>query len=410
MLKGFRTRLTIWFVVLFVLLYGLGGLTALFVFGIALNGSLDDELAGLISEIRPSIRFVAGTPTLKLWADRANRTHSHLIATIQLYDKNGQLLEEYGPPGINNLSKQPQESSNEKDNYSVKSLSSELVDAGLSAGYLQIEVPTKHRDEALHQFRLAFLVLAPFLAIAVFLGGYFFSGRAAKPLEETLILLRRFVADAGHELNTPISIIEASVETLETTLKDNDIANEILPVISRASKRMKDLAANLMLLAKTERAELLSPRTPVDLPDLVTEVLREQKEISKKKNVNLVANETQSKSILGHGESLHHLLSNLVSNAISYTDPGGTVTLETSVSDNHVIISIMDTGVGIPQEALPHIYDRFFRVDKSRSRAAGGSGLGLSIVKAIVDAHHGSIQAESQPGIGSKFTVTLPLK
>lgn len=409
MLKSFRTRLTIWFVVLFVLLYAVGGLTALFVFGSALNRSLDDELAGLTSEIRPSIRFVNGTPTLKIWAETVSRTQSHLVATIQLYDKNGQLLEEYGPPGVNKLAKETQESTNE-NGISVKSLSSELIDASQSSGYLQIEVPTKHRDEALHQFRLAFLFLTPFLAVAVFLCGYFFSGRAAKPLEETLILLRRFVADAGHEFNTPISIIEASVETLEATFKENNISDEVLPVISRASKRMKDLAANLMLLARTERAELLSPMGPVDLPDLVREVTEEHMELSKKKNITLVTNNVPAKAIMGHGVSLHHMLSNLVGNAISYTDAGGTVKVETSVSDNQVTLAVSDTGIGIPEESLPHVYDRFFRVDKSRSRQAGGSGLGLSIVKAIVEAHHGSIQAESQPGKGSKFSVVLPLK
>lgn len=409
MLKGFRTRLTIWFVVLFLLLYALGGLTALFVFGSALNRSLDDELAGLTSEIRPSIRFVDGTPTLRLWAETANRTQSHLIATIQLYDKNGQLLEEYGPIGVNKLERATKESRNEHG-ISVKSLSSELIDTGQSSGYLQIEVPTKHRDEALHQFRLAFLILTPFLAVAVFLCGYFFSGRAAKPLEETLTLLRRFVADAGHEFNTPISIIEASVETLEATFKENNISDEVLPVISRASKRMKDLAANLMLLARTERAELLSPRGPVELQNLVREVSQEHLELSRKKNISLVTNNVPAKAMIGHGESLHHMLSNLVGNAISYTEPGGTVKVETTVSDNQVTIAVSDTGIGIPEEALPHVYERFFRVDKSRSRQAGGSGLGLSIVKAIVDAHHGSIHAESQPAKGSKFTVILPLK
>jgi signal transduction histidine kinase len=112
--------------------------------------------------------------------------------------------------------------------------------------------------------------------------------------------------------------------------------------------------------------------------------------------------------MLGHNESLSRMLSNLLNNAIRYTDTGGSVTVTVAAREENVAFVIQDTGIGMPEDSLTHIFERFYRVDKSRSRAAGGSGLGLSIVKAIVDSHKGTVKVESELGKGSRFTVAIP--
>jgi signal transduction histidine kinase len=254
------------------------------------------------------------------------------------------------------------------------------------------------------------LILAPFFALSVWLAGYFFSAKAVEPVGETLELLRRFVADAGHEFNTPISTIEASVQTLEELFIDQDIPLEVLEGITRASARMRDLAANLMLLARMENPELYAKRAPVNLTEFLPKLVREFSTLAQQKEITISCHVPSSLVILGHEESLRTMVSNLLDNALRYTEQGGTISLNVTSDDTSVMLSVEDNGIGIPAESLHHIFERFYRVDKSRSRAAGGSGLGLSIVKAIVEAHKGIIKAESQPGVGSKFTVTLPAR
>ena len=275
MLSSLRARLTLWFVFLSLLLYTAGGISAIIVFDAGLTASLDEELRGLSSEILPSIEFVDNVPSLRHWADTAATEHLKLPAAIQLFDAKKHLKEQYGPAGIPVLSVGTVQGSLAKSTVSVRSTNEGLVTAGTTRGFLQVQVSTKHRDHAVRQFALTLFILAPFVAIAVGICGYLFSGKAVKPVEETLKLLRRFVADAGHELNTPITVIEASLQTLEATLNENNIPVDVLDTISRASSRMKDLAANLILLARIESPALIAPKAPISIQDIVNPVLEE---------------------------------------------------------------------------------------------------------------------------------------
>ncbi len=189
MLEDFRRQLTSWFVVLFLLLYCLGGAVAAFVFNSVLTSQLDDELQGLHSEIGPLIYQSPQKPSLKLWYDNVLKHHQRLYSTIQIFDANGILLEEYGPPGVPELAAGTLPLST--GDGSVRS-SYKPIDNDNKVGYVQVQTSTKHSDNAVYQLIIILCLLAPFFALAVWIAGYFFSGRATKPVVETMALLRRF--------------------------------------------------------------------------------------------------------------------------------------------------------------------------------------------------------------------------
>jgi signal transduction histidine kinase len=413
MLQSLRLRLTLWFVILCLLLYSTAGFFGIFVLVSALTAAMDDELHRLQPEIRPSIEVIEGRPTLKTWAANAKNINLKFLPTIQLFDTQGHLLENYGAPGVDQLKEGTLRSGAGDDSIAVRSSYRKIFFHGKPtegvAGFLQVQVSTKHQDEVIRQFILATLVLAPFGAIVLGLCGYFFSGKAVEPVEQTLQMLRRFVADAGHELNTPITVIEASLQTVEQMRMDQEDPTEVFEVITRASARMRDLSANLMMLARVESLEQAWPRVPIDAGDIVLPLIGEFAEVAKQRHIELVCNPVQPLEIVGHPESLSRMMSNLMNNALRYTEAGGKVIVSVTSQPDEVSFSVQDTGIGIPPESLEHIFERFYRVDKSRSRAVGGSGLGLSIVKAIVDMHKGVIKVESAVGEGSRFTVLLPI-
>ena len=413
MLHSLRLKLTMWFVILCLLLYSIGGFFGIFVLISALTTAMDEELHTLQLEIRPSVELVAGRPTLKTWAANAKHVNLKFLPTIQLFDQYGTLLETYGAAGVNTLAEGTLQSGVGDQGLAVRSGYKKIfADRPINSqicGYLQVQVSTKHQDEVIKQYILATLVLAPFGGIILGLTGYFFSGKAVEPVSQTLQFLRRFVADAGHELNTPITVIEASLQTVEQMRMDQEDPSEVFEVITRASARMRDLANNLMMLARVESFEQAWPKVPIDAADVVLPLIGEFAELAKQKKIELVCNPVQPVQLIGHSESLSRMLSNLLNNALRYTEPGGKVTVCVTAFEHDVAFVVQDTGIGIPAESLEHIFERFYRVDKSRSRTVGGSGLGLSIVKAIVDMHKGVVKVESKVGEGSKFTVLFPL-
>jgi signal transduction histidine kinase len=380
------------------------------VFHTELTSQLDDHLEGLQSELRPVIDESSQKPNLKLWYQNVVERHQRLLSTVQLFDGKGQLLEQYGPSGVPHLAAGTLHEQLGGQAISVRSLYRPIGDDNGKAGYIQVQVSTKHMDNAVHQFSITLIILAPLFALLVWLTGYFVSVRASKPIVQTMELLRRFVADAGHEFNTPITVIEASIETLNQVFQEKGLSTDVLDVITRASARMKDLAAKLMFLAQMENPASVANMISLDLGELLSPLIEEFSTLAAQKKIKINWQKAASVTAIGNAESLRTMVSNLVDNALSYTEPGGTIIVNLAAQPTSVTLSVEDTGIGIPPESIAHIFERFYRVDKSRSRAVGGTGLGLSIVKAIVDNHKGTIKAESQVGIGTKFTIVLPLR
>jgi len=407
-----RGRLTVQFVLLFVLLYFLGGAVAIVVFANQLDASLDDELQDLAYQIKPAVDFASGTPSLKRWASRAEARHDKLLSTVQLFDRGGHVLEAFGPDGHGHLVRGDaivDEYAQDANPVHVRSRYIEVFDGQVKTGYLQVQVSTRQRDDALRQIVIIMVTISPFLALAVALCGSWFSGNATRPVEETLGLLRQFVMDAAHEINTPITVIDASVQTLEETFAEQNLQDDILPIITRASSRMRALGESLIVLSRMESPEYQLTVSKLKLNDIVAPVVAECEQIAKRKHQQLKVQEIPDLALMGHSESLERMLLNLLANAVRYTDEGGTVSLSFVVQGERVMIAVEDTGMGIPKESLSHVFERFYRVDKSRSRDMGGFGLGLSIVKSIVDRHNANISVESQVGSGSRFVVEFPI-
>lgn len=411
--KGLRSRLTLEFVLLFVLLYFLGGAVAIFMFATQLDKSIDNELLSLTSEVLPAVDILPGGPSLKRYAGRARARHEEMVSSIQVFGADRKLLEELGPPGHGSLAQgqvtidEDNLAATSGDDINLRSHYTEIRDNKDLVGYLQIQVSTTQRDDALKQIVLAMVSLSPFLALAVGICGSLFAGNAVKPVEETMELLRQFVADAAHEINTPIAVIEASVQTLEATFEENQLGSNVLAIISRASGRMKALGQSLIVLSRLESSEYQTPLEPLNLEAVLSPVVAECDQLAKLKKITLLLETVPEARVLGDAQSLERMILNLIANAVRYTDEGGQVKVICQVLPDTVKIIVQDDGIGIPAESLPHVFQRFYRVDKSRSRELGGFGLGLAIVKAIVDRHRGEIEVASELGKGTSFTVSL---
>jgi len=409
MLNQMRVKLALYFMCLVLVLHLLGATAFYVLFSASLVRSNQSLLTDLASEIRPSIKIENGVPTLKDWAQRAKEANSMVTATVQLFDKEKRLLEKYGDPGIDRLGKGRLEERGSESVKKVRSVNESIKSAGKDSGYLQVQVSTVKNDEACELAIYATIVAMPFLGALVAVAGYIFSGIALKPAEQAMQLTRRFVADAGHELNTPIAIIEASLEALSEILKENNVKEDLTEIIAKASARMSELASDLIFLARVENPTSHYVMAPVSVKKLLEDVCEDFNTLAKSRDIHFKLGSVSEFEVMGNLEFLRRMVTNLASNALRYTDAGGTIILWSEVEGRNLAIKVSDTGIGIPPESIEHVFDRFYRVDKARARAAGGAGLGLSIVKAVVESHKGNITVTSEVGRGSTFKVTIPL-
>lgn len=226
-----------------------------------------------------------------------------------------------------------------------------------------------------------------------------------------------FVANVSHELKTPITSIKGFAETLlNGAIDDRETADSFLRIIYDESERLNRLIIDILELSKIESKHSALQCSPVDLSELVHRLIHLIKSDASKKQIELQLDMEEDLFIEGDEDRLRQVFINLISNAINYTPEGGKVLIEArslhiseEFAEDRVLIRIKDTGIGIPKKDLPRIFERFYRVDKARSRRSGGTGLGLSIVKHIVELHHGDISVESEAGIGTTFSIELPV-
>jgi two-component system phosphate regulon sensor histidine kinase PhoR len=220
-----------------------------------------------------------------------------------------------------------------------------------------------------------------------------------------------FVANVSHELKTPLAAIQATVETLlDGAMHDPEHNTRFLERIRESGDRLHRLVQDLLSLARIESSQAPLELEPIVLPLAVAACIARHADRAKAKNLHLIAESAQELvTALGDEEALSEILDNLVDNAIKYTPDRGTITLRWFAEGGNAILQVVDTGVGIPEKDLPRIFERFYRVDKARSRELGGTGLGLSIVKHLVHAMGGKIMAASDVGGGSVFSMAVPL-
>lgn len=218
-----------------------------------------------------------------------------------------------------------------------------------------------------------------------------------------------FVANVSHELKTPIAAVKGFSETLLAgAVKDEETAMSFLQIIYDESERLNRLIGDILELSKIESRRTALILSPVELNEFIRHTIQILDVSATKKNITVNFTCDEELYIEGDEDRLRQIFVNLLSNAINYTPEGGQVNISIEEQQDYVAISFSDTGVGIPEKDLPRIFERFYRVDKARSRNSGGTGLGLSIVKHLVDIHKGKISVTSVVGMGSTFTIELP--
>jgi two-component system phosphate regulon sensor histidine kinase PhoR len=219
-----------------------------------------------------------------------------------------------------------------------------------------------------------------------------------------------FVANVSHELRTPLTAIRGYVEALlDEDLGKASPAEKFLRIIERHTQRMEKIVSDLLLLSEMESPDRTVNRTPLLLEALISSAVETLRPLAESKKQTLqVKIAVPLSPVSGDSQKIHQVIINLLSNAISYTQEEGHIAVEVQPVDGGAEVSVTDNGIGIPPEHLSRIFERFYRVDKSRSREEGGTGLGLSIVKHIVEAHGGWVNVESKAGQGSRFVFFLP--
>jgi two-component system phosphate regulon sensor histidine kinase PhoR len=221
-----------------------------------------------------------------------------------------------------------------------------------------------------------------------------------------------FVANASHELKTPLASIKAYTETLlDWALNDDSVNRRFLERIEEQVDRLNQLILDLLSLARLESSQEFFEHGPLRIVPILESCLEGHRGRAGAKNLILtldIANLDDNTFVLADEEAARQIFDNLIDNAIKYTPEGGKVRVACSLAPDAVSVEVADTGIGIPRDELPRIFERFYRVDKARSRELGGTGLGLSIVKHLISSVGGQISVTSRPGSGSRFTVRIP--
>jgi len=304
--------------------------------------------------------------------------------------------------------------------------------------------------EALERFRLMLMLGTPLLLLAAIAVGYFLSTRALAPvdtiskaaqrisiesltdrlavpqtgdqlqrlsetlnaafsrLEGSVRRIKQFTADASHELRAPISLIRTTAEVAVQRERPAAEYREALEDILHEAERTSQVVDSLMLLARTDSGAESLEMEDVDARTIVRDAAEQGEKLARNKGLRFEADTPESPvEIKADPDALRRVILILIDNAVKYT-PDGVVSLQLRRSEAGAVVSVSDTGIGITESDLPHIFDRFWRADRVRSRAAGGAGLGLSIARWIVDQHHGTLTAESARGGGTIFRVTIP--
>jgi heavy metal sensor kinase len=306
--------------------------------------------------------------------------------------------------------------------------------------------------EALERFRLLLILAAPVLLLAATAVGYFLATRALAPvdaisraaqrinienltdrleaprtgdqlerlsetlnatfsrLEGSVRRIKQFTADASHELRAPIALIRTTAEVAVQRDRTASEYREALDDILHESERTSQVVDSLMLLARADSGKETLDLEPVDARLIVKDGAEQGEKLARNKRLQFDWDLPMTLiNVRADTDALRRVFLILIDNAVKYTPTGGRVKVQIGVSGGFAVVSVSDSGIGIAHDDLPHVFDRFWRADKVRSRAAGGAGLGLSIAHWIVDQHHGTLTAESKEGQGSIFRVSVPL-
>jgi len=281
---------------------------------------------------------------------------------------------------------------------------------GRVIGIVQVGIPLEGELRSLDVLLALLLVLGALTLGGAAAGALFPSSRALAPARLAFTRQQAFIADAAHEIRTPLTLMRADAEVLLRGRErlDPDDA-ELLEDIVAETAHMAALAGNMLTLARLDAGAQAIERDVVDLTEVASAMMRRARALADEKGITLAFDSAGPVLTLGDRALLDHAALILLDNALKYNRPGGGVILHAFSAGGEAVLEVRDTGEGIPPEHLPHLGERFYRVDKARSREQGGAGLGLSIVRGIAVAHGGTLSFASMPGEGTTAILTLPV-
>lgn len=280
-------------------------------------------------------------------------------------------------------------------------------------GYLQVGRSLYDLDADLATIRWVLGLGLPLTLVLITGASWWLAGLAMRPVYQSYRQVQQFTTDAAHELRTPLAATQATIEAaLEAEPLSPSDARSTLQTLERQNHRLIQLVQDLLLLSRMDWQVLPLKQQSVKLNRLLADVVDEFEALAIAAHLTLQLEILAPDSVMvcGDEEQLYRLVANLVTNAIQYTPKEGQIILRLKSTLEQAIIQVQDNGIGIPEAAQAHIFDRFYRVNSDRSRHTGGAGLGLAIAAAIAQTHRGHLAVQSQPSAGSTFTVCLPLK
>lgn len=278
------------------------------------------------------------------------------------------------------------------------------------SGYIVAFTDINSEHTIMFNLLLVLSIVALLSLVAAFLISLFNANSSIKPVEESYNKQKQFVADASHELKTPLTTINTNVDVL-LSREDSTIGEEKkwLQYIKTETERMTKLTNDLLYLARLDHNENAVMLSPVSFSEAAESVILLMEAVVFEKNVNMNYDIAPDLTVNGNAEQLKQLVMILLDNACKYTPEKGAIDVKLKKADGAAVFTVRNSGEGISEEALEHIFERFYREDKSRARKSGGYGLGLAIAKAIVESYKGSIKAESVKNEYTQFTVKIPL-
>jgi len=449
-LKSIKFRLTLWYLAAIVVLLVIFGTVAYYLLSKNLYRNLDESLRTRVIELQGSIK-IDGRQVL---------FEQKVSELVMIYDADGALMERLGPNvEFSNIDKTVQEALFGKSSFvsastpngpDVRLYAAPFnVDSGTRVAIIVGRLPNDILD-MLAIFRMVILNSSLLVVILAGVGGLFLADRTLKPveriadiargigecdlsrridiqtddelgrlastlngmiarLEEAFKKQRQFVADASHELRTPLAIIQAESSLALGKRRTQEELRKSLELVSQEVAYMSDIVGKLLLLARSDAGVEPVNFQDVNIRDILVELSQDVEALAQEKDLRFTLGSMDSLTIKGDRLKLRQLFLIILDNAIRYTPGGGSISGSLVRRNDSTVASIGDTGIGIPAEHLPFIFDRFYRVDKARSHAEGGMGLGLSIAMSIAKMHGGKIEVESQAGVGTTFRIVLPL-
>jgi signal transduction histidine kinase len=285
-----------------------------------------------------------------------------------------------------------------------------LVGAGLPSGTLIVGQSLMPRQQALHRILLILLLVGGVGLLLAIFGAWFLTGRALIPIQAAFNRQQEFVADAAHELRTPLMSLRAATDLLaQHTNEPLAVHRDLFDDVRSELLRLERLTSDLLTLARSDLETLDLALGAVDLGVLAADVVRKTLPLAQEHDVQLTLDRLDVPlSIEADPDRLQQVFLILLDNALKHTPAGGTVTVSVTKKGSEARLVIHDTGIGIPPEALPRLFDRFYRVNHARTRRDGGAGLGLAIARRIIEAHGGQIAIMSTPGDGTSAIIRLP--